>query len=112
MAVNYTGAVILDTEDTTGVIDLSDQVLVAVHTSDAYDGTGLTIEASDTATGTFVAVHDATGAAVDITTDASRVTVIAPDITRGLRFIKLVSDAVQSGADETLLLAILPDDRA
>lgn len=110
MSLNHSEAVIANTADTTGVIDVTDQVLVSIHMPANFDGTKLSILGARSATGTFVPVKDAAGTALEVTISSSTVAVVAPDSTRGLRYIKLKSDAAQSPAI-TLDLGLLPDDR-
>lgn len=111
MSLLHPQAVIANTEDTTGPIDVTDMVLVSIHMPSGFDGTQLAILGCDTLDGTYLPVHDASGVALEITIAASTIAAVAPDATRGLRYIKLESDSAQSPAI-TLMLGVLPDDRA
>lgn len=96
-------------QTTSAEIDLVGTQLVGIYTPSTFDGTTITLTASPTAGGTFVAVQDGNGNAFTITTTASR---FAPvnnlAITAGLRYIKLVCGTSQSTTDTVLTIATRP----
>lgn len=110
MTVLHTEATIANAGTTSGIIDLADRVLVAIHMPSDWDTATLTIHASPTETGTYspIASDDFTEA---MTAAASTVIIVNPNMTRGLRFIKLVASGAQTPA-RTFYLATVEDDRA
>jgi hypothetical protein len=111
VSLMHTDLVIPNNTVVTGALDVTDQVVVAVHVPAGFDGTTLTITACDVVGGTYLPVVDASGSALELTAAASQIIAIAPDGTRGLRYMKLTSDVNQTPAI-TLKVATLPDDRA
>lgn len=111
MSLQHTDLLLADTESDTGPLDVSDQVIVAIHFPAEWDGTEVTLSASVTVDGDYLVCADAAGADLVVTAAADRIVAIAPDATRGLRYVKLTSDAAQT-EDCVLVVATLPDDRA
>ena len=77
-----------------GEIDLGDRVLCALEIPTGYTGTTVSFAAAQRATadgGTYVPVIDKTGAEITYTVAAGKVAIVDPYLTRGFRYIKLVS---------------------
>lgn len=72
----------------------------------AFTGTSISIQTSDTLTGTYVTVQDGAGADLTFAVTASRFIPIPNlSLTAGLRFIKLVSNASESSSRVIVLAA-------
>lgn len=92
-------------------IDLGGDQLVGIFVPSTFDGTNITLTASPTSGGTFVAVQNGDGdsGAYTITTTASRfVPIDNLAITAGLRFVKLVCATAQSTSPTIFTLATRP----
>lgn len=70
-----------------------------------FEGTEITFQACDTATGTFLACYDSAGTELTVTCAAQRHVLIEPQTFAGARFLKLVAGTVQTG-DITLKVAM------
>jgi hypothetical protein len=83
---------------TTDEIDLGrGQQLFGIFVPSTFDGTTITLTASPSSGGTFVAVQDGYGSTFTLTTTASRYVPISDlRITGGLRYIKLVCGSTQT----------------
>jgi hypothetical protein len=89
-------------------VDLSGTQLVGIFVPATFEGTGITISASDTVDGTYVAVQtDHTSAtAYPITTTASRyIPLDNLAISEGLRYIKITTGTAQTTTDTVFTLA-------
>ncbi len=83
------------------VINVSGFKTIALKFPSAWDAADVNIQASESATGDFVIVHDASGE-VGITGGTNRI-VVEPDIIAPLTFIRLVSSASQSASRKVLV---------
>lgn len=93
---------------TSEAVDLSGCDLCGIFVPSTFDGTTITLTASTTIDGTFVAVQDGNGNAFTITTTASRYAPVNNlAIVAGLRYIKLVC-GTQSTTDTVFTLALRP----
>lgn len=111
--VNYpqstTATIVIATSTTVSPeVDLADYDLVGLITPATFDGTAITFTGAIATSGTFVpvAASNAAATAYTITTAASTLTPINPDIFAGIRFIKVVTSSAQTTTDTifTLLL--------
>lgn len=95
-----------------GEIDISDQCVVGIIMPAAWTAASITLAGAAAKAGTFVPVYDAAGTELTITADASRFIALAPDATRGVRYLKVRSGtnaaAVAQGAERILTLVTLP----
>src|SRR3954468_15319314 len=94
---------------TSGAVDLSGCTLVGLFVPATFDGTTLTITASNSLTGTYVTVQQdhTSSSAYTITTAASRyVPLDNLDIAVGLQFIKFVAGSSQTTTDTVITLAV------
>ena len=111
MSLMHTQAVIANGEADSTVIDVQDQVIVSIHMSEDWTAGDLAIHGSITQDGTFYPVTDAAGTPLVLTVVADTIVAVAPDATRGLKFVQLVS-SVSQGAARTLHVGTVQDDRA
>jgi hypothetical protein len=100
LCYDLTATIVIATDDDlSAAVDLNGTQLVGIIVPANFDGTGITLNASDTIDGTFVAVQtDRTSATpYPITTTASRyVPIDNLQITEGLRFIKIGTASAQT----------------
>ncbi len=91
-------------------VDLGGNTLVGIITPSTFDGTALTFQVSDVSGGTFVvpAASNAASTAYTVTTTASIYTPIDPIVTKGWRFIKIVTSSAQTTTDTILKLVTRP----
>jgi hypothetical protein len=94
-------------DDLSQAVDLCGTQLVGIYTPSNFDGTGIVLWASDAIDGTYVAVQTGITSATQqpITTAASRYIPLTPDITEGLRFIKVGTASAQTTTNTVLTLA-------
>lgn len=108
--MNFSNVKIASGASESGVLDLHDQVIVAIVVPDEWTAANITFLASNRVDGTFDPVYDAAGTELEVTAAASRHIVLAPDSTRSFRFLKLRSGTagtpVNQGADRTLRVAL------
>jgi hypothetical protein len=98
-------ATIASGQTASDVIDLGGTDLCGLFIPSTFDGTTLTLQASQTASGTFVTVQSG-GSDYTLTTAASKYTPIENlAVVAGLRFIKLVAGTAQSTTDTVIGLA-------
>ena len=110
MSVVHIEAVIANAGTESGVVDLTDRVLCAIHMPSDWDAADLSLKAAVTAAGPFRAVvSDEFDELLTVAVD--QVVVVPPDLTRGLAFVKLVASAAQTPA-RTFYLATVEDDDA
>lgn len=95
-------AVIASSGTVSSAVDLVGTGLVAIQMPAAMTGVAITFQGSADGT-TYGAIHDGAGAAVSITTAANLCVVVPESITRGFRYIKLVSGATEA-AERTIKL--------
>lgn len=81
---------------TSNEINLNRRTLVGLIMPAVFTGTAITFLAYRAASDSFVAVHDAAGAAVSITVAADRHIVIPPNTLNGVSRIKLVSGSSEA----------------
>ncbi len=91
---------------TSAEIDLSDFDLVGLITPATFDGTTITFTGATTSGGTFypVAASNAASTAYTVTTTASVLTPINPDIFAGIRYIKIVCGSSQATTGTDLII--------
>ena len=94
-------AVIAISGTVSAAVDLVGTGLVAIQLP-TMTGTAISFQGSADGT-TYTAIHDGAGAAVSITTATDTCTVVPESITRGFRFIKLVSGSTEA-AERTIKL--------
>lgn len=113
MSVMHQSTTIANGASASGVIDLTDLVLIAIEMPSAWTAATIAFEASQTVDGTFVPVYDAAGTELEVTTAASRVVLLPPEATRAFRFVKLRSGPssarVTQGAARALNIATAVD---
>ena len=106
---DITATIVIATSTTVSpAVDLYGTQLVGIFVPSTFDGTGITISASATIDGTFVAVQTdhTSSTAYPITTTASRYIPLGNlAIPTGLRFIKLTTGTVQATTDTVFTLA-------
>jgi hypothetical protein len=109
--------VTVDIETSTTVssaIDLHGATLVGIFLPSTFNGTALTLQASSTIDGAYVAVEDGAGSPANITltaTAASKYIAISAaiqDQLRGVRFLKIVTSTAQADTDTVITLALRP----
>lgn len=115
MSLLHSTAVIANGASQSGVLDLTERVIVSIHLPDAWTAAAITLLAAETEAGDYSPVHDTSGE-VSFTVAAEQVLVIDPNVTRGLRYVKLRSGntatPVNQGAERTLSVGTVQDDRA
>jgi hypothetical protein len=94
-------AVIANGGTTSAAVDLGGYTLVGLRVA-TMTGVAITYTMSDTFGGTYVAVHNSSGA-VSTTVGDDLYYAVSPDNFRGLQFIKLVSGSAE-GAERTVKL--------
>lgn len=98
-------AVIASSGTTSAAIDLGDDTLVGIIFPAAFTGTAVSLQMSDAIGGTYVTVQDGDGADLSLVATASKyVPINNLALTKGLRFIKIVSNDTEA-AERTLILA-------
>lgn len=97
--------VIAENGTTSGAANLFDKVLCGVFCPAGVVGTALTFLVATTVDGTYVAVQDGEGADYSVTVAASKYVPVDPAKFVGCRFIKIVSDASETGGPLTFNLA-------
>lgn len=98
-------AVIASSGTKTAAIDLGGLVLCGVIFPTTFTGTALTFEVSDAIDGTFVPLKSTvSGTALSYTIVQASYAAIDPKDFQGVRFLKLVSGSIESGA-RTIKLA-------
>lgn len=116
MSLMHNEAVIANGASQTGPLDMHDRVITTIIVPSVWTAANITLLASSTQTGTFSPVYDAAGTELTISAAASRVVVIAPDATRGLKWVKLRSGTtgtpVNQGAARTLEVGSVCDESA
>ncbi len=111
---SYPTATIASGGTTSGEVDLHGCELCGVFLPSTFDGTTLTITASPTSGGTFVAVENGASSPANVTITGTAAGKYAPlaaadrDAVRGLRFVKLVAGSTQTTTDTVLTLAVKP----
>lgn len=94
----YKTLTIADSDDTSDAVNLNGLQVVALVIDSAFDGTALTFTCSQDDV-TYLPYHDINGL-VSIDAVASSQLALAPPVFVGLgKYMKVVSDASQSGAD-------------
>ena len=90
-----------------GAIDLSGLEVAGFFVPSNFTATSISIKASPTISGTYVAVQDGYGTTYSLTVAASKYIPINNfNIIAGLRFIKLTAGAAQASTDAIITLAI------
>lgn len=88
-------------------IDLSGLELVGFFMPSNLTATSISLQAATSASGTYVAVQDGSGATYSLTVAASKYIPIDNfNIVAGLRFIKLIAGTTQASTDAIITLAI------
>lgn len=95
---------ILSGATVSSILSTSGMTLVGIQVPAAFTGTVITVQASDSATGSFFPVYNSAGA-LSYTVAPSRWLVIDPKDFIGLQFIKLVSGTAEA-ADRAVNLML------
>lgn len=94
----------------TDVINLGGNILAGVHMPASWTAANLTLQACDTADGTFLDIYDEDGIELTLTAAASRAISVDSRNTLPWRFIKIRSgtaaSAVNQTADRTLKIEV------
>ena len=94
---------------TSNAVDLRGNTLVGVFLPSTFDGTVFTLTGSDTLAGTYVAIQDGAGAAVTVTSAASKYASFPnPLLLTGVRFVKIVTTTTQTTTSTIITLAVRP----
>lgn len=84
------GVVIANGASVSNVIDIMDGVITGI-TLGAWTGTEITLLGAQRDSDTFVPVHAADGTEVSFTVAADRHVYVDPNVTRGVRYVKIRS---------------------
>ena len=97
--ISHSEAVIADGQTVqTGSVDSIGYLVSGIIIPAGFEGTTLTFQACDTATGTFLDVVNSSGTAVSMTVAASTHVVFEPQTFAGARYLKVVAGTAQTGA--------------
>ena len=109
---NPTCTVVIATSTTiSSAVDLGNKRLVGMYVPSTFDGTALKIATSDTLTGTYVNLIDATGADITFTVAASKyfgLNDVQQSQVEGIRYFKIVTSTAQTTTDTIFTLATVP----
>lgn len=113
LALMHQPAIILNGASQSGVLDVTERVVVAVSLPATWTAASITFLAADTADGTFLPVYDAAGVEYTVVAAAAHCVVVPSDATRAFRYVKLRSGTggspVNQGADRSLSVATVND---
>lgn len=109
------GVKILSGASLSNELDLTGQVVTAIHMPAGWDSAAITVVASDKPTTEdedYDPVYSSAGTELSLTVAANRVIYLDPSVTRGLRFVKLRSGtagaAVNQTADRVFTVTVEP----
>ena len=102
-----TAAVAISTQ-TSAEVDIGDHDLVGIITPAEFDGTTITFTGSVSSGGTFypVAASNAASTAYTVTTTASTLTPINPQLFAGIRYVKAVCGSSQTTSGTNLVFLL------
>ena len=89
-------------------IDLYGTTLVGFNTDANLTGTALTFQSSTTLTGTYVPIHNNSGAISRTVTTSKNYNEASSDIFNATRFLKIVSGTIQATNPTVITLATKP----
>lgn len=116
MSLMHSDAVIANAASLSGEIDVTDRVVVSIVMPATWTAAQLTLLGSQTSGGTFTPLYDAEATELVIEADVSRTIVIAPDATRGVKYLKVRSGTagtpVNQGGSRTLAIGTVEDTAA
>lgn len=91
-------------ETKSAVLDTSSNVITGIIAPATFDGSQITLEVSDSASGTFVPLLNSDGTDYTLVVAASQAVIVVPQFVAGWRFLKFVADVTQTGTDTDLLV--------
>lgn len=111
--MQHTSVKIPSGQSQSGIVELWNDAIVAIHFPTGWTATSVTLLAAVTAKGPFLPVYDASGVELTITAAADRVVAVDRAATRGLAHVKLragtAAAPVNVSADRTLRLMLRDD---
>lgn len=106
---SHPSVTIADGATTSDVVDLDLYLLAGLRVDAEYDGTGVTFQAADEPDGTFLDCYDSSGTQITVTlvANSARQVILEPQTFGGARFLRLVSNTAQDGADAVIELVLI-----
>lgn len=96
--------IVADGDTVSSAVDLSGTTLAGILFPAEYDGASITLQASNSYSGSYVDVYDAAGTAFTITAGASRMVMIEPSKVAGIQYMKIETNIAQTGDTSFTLL--------